>query len=390
MLKSLILPPSSEPVLDYDMLPHIVDQVMSYLDVPTAITARATCRRYRDRVDQQLFEHILVHIDSGVKGEVDLLSPYQPFHRLPCLPYDRDPPPPYDHNEGEVVVDAEDERKELEEYEATLFTPRGRSRQRQLALTRVFDWRTTTYASANTLIRLKKDLQAVNTFRGCGPLEFYLPQYFMSVDLGISWADARPADGDRVDVEVDVPMGTKRHHLHIIYDNSLAALGHVLTEVVSYHGPVQELVVVMEPSSRIMENDSAVDCADAMPPVRVHDQTRDDGSALGWIVKHLPHELCKGGGRAVFVGLERVVPSLLNLPSYLKGVPVVDAVRRWIDDTVQEYVQRRVQLDLEPEDYSPWGQKEQRSRLSFMTLEEWTASHPADSILTNKPEYEAR
>lgn len=387
--RTLSLPSSSQPVLDYVMFPHIVEQVLSHLDIPTAIAVRATCRRLRDCVEKRLFEHILVTAED-MKTKVELRSPSKPFHRLPFVPYDLDPIPPrdYDTDVQEWELDAAFRQKDQEDYEASLLTAAGQSRKCQLALTRVVDW--AGEPTLNPRIRLTNELQSVHTIRRNGIGATVLPDTYLPVDLAVDWV-GMDILGDYEELGIHFPEGTKRYHLHAVYDNQTRLGNDAFSFDVLIPNSLDEWVIVMEPSE-VGENENAdADSADAMGPLPTDDLTLDNLGGLTGVGETLPWFVCNGG-KAVFVGFELVDPRILGMQTRLRGLLLVDEIRRLINDYIRRLDHLWWRNRIKPQFLGKWGDQEQNdaiARVSFLTLDAWRASNPTDLLINAKPQYEA-
>lgn len=86
--------------LDQTWFPHILSRVVDLAPLDALLGLRATSRRLRDRIDGQLFEHVvLVTVaprSPGAKCGVGFVSADAPGRLLPCIPSARQLP----HSEG--------------------------------------------------------------------------------------------------------------------------------------------------------------------------------------------------------------------------------------------------------------------------------------------------
>jgi len=95
----------AEPVFDHHSYPELIDAILSYAPREALLVFRGTDRHYRGRIDDMLFEHVIVCPSEGTEATAkgkgkdttetkpglpgfDLLSSRPPYRRLPLLPYD--------------------------------------------------------------------------------------------------------------------------------------------------------------------------------------------------------------------------------------------------------------------------------------------------------------
>ncbi len=86
--------------LDMTWFPHILSRVVDLAPLDALLGLRGTCRRLRDRIDERLFEHVvLVTVaprSAGAKTGVGFAPPHAPGRLLPCIPSARQLPRPKD------------------------------------------------------------------------------------------------------------------------------------------------------------------------------------------------------------------------------------------------------------------------------------------------------
>jgi hypothetical protein len=90
----------AEPAFDHHAYPQLIDAILAYSPPQSLLAFRGTDRHYRARVDDMLFEHVIVRPASTTAGKgkgrddapglagLELLCACSPYTRLPLLPYD--------------------------------------------------------------------------------------------------------------------------------------------------------------------------------------------------------------------------------------------------------------------------------------------------------------
>lgn len=127
----------TEAMLDILAYPHIFDQIFALTPYEGLLVLRLVNRAVKDRVDAQLFKHVLVCTPERASGLI-LLSPRG--DRLPLVPWDLDPAPAPDHRDYDDPIEEyfgplQEEGNETAAMDAAYF-----SRMAQLRHVRTLDF----------------------------------------------------------------------------------------------------------------------------------------------------------------------------------------------------------------------------------------------------------
>lgn len=315
--------------IDHQSFPDIMDLIESS-SYAMQLGLRSTNREWRDRIDAKLFEHVLVRPPDARTAEdidisVELCLPIDPFHRLPFLPWE---------------LDDVDSAPSDEEW-----TVGDESRARQLGITKVVDY----YGSAGKTYELGEEMTNLELIRRSKPLSTWLRapttvDYISPIEEGFMTGLSTLPDVPRCIIHINFATAHIDEHTFFHLNFSTA---------------VRDVTIVFTPED------------DSHPPP---DPGRRNSIVLD-VLSNLVSPL-RRGARLAFVGVERVHPSLLDLPASCHGVAAViktrHAVIKWLhnhDDSSD--------MEIYSTDYLPSksrGIERIRKRISYPSHTAWLKS----------------
>lgn len=360
-------------ILDHQRFPHIVDAIVESSDLATQLVFRATSRKFLQKVDDGLFEHVLVALrpfppcyGAVLDATFSALQPHAPFARLPFLPWDRDTSPPTPP--GDVPTEADLAGFDPTDPDSYQFPPvsvHTDARRAQLARVRVLDYHPFRGSLAAKIGPLITNVEVIRKRRPL-PSAVHAPT---TVDYLNITSPSCHRSGHIPWARFGAPSYSTRYVLHVSFDPSHPDLGEGLIYVDLCD--VTDLVVVFTPQ-----------LIAPMPGMEIGPRAHDGMPRLGLlsgIMKSIAHTQwdVRSGTRVEFVGLERVPPGYLNLPAELTGDALFHAVNKEFYAMAEEWIANvRGANDVYREELELRILGSHSYPVKYTTLEQWHATAP--------------